>query len=295
MANPRRRRLIQARRQVAEVGIGIALGAALAGCGAGVMSSPDPGVGCSVTVNIPSLGGSPLGTVRAQVGGQTYDFSRNVNTVAVACGDQATLAAAAADPAAHPFTAWLGPSGSHSGSQLTVTVTGPISLTPRFFVPRAPVATPTPKSKVTPTPSATPTTVTLDQWISYDPGTRSVTWKLVASYQGVNHGLSFDGEAFGAMQVTVPLGWSVTVDFSNAGTVIHSAAVVTATGTSTVFPGAETPNPAQGTAPGQAASFTFTASQTGSYRVACLTPGHEPAGMWASLVVSAGGLPSVHL
>lgn len=246
-----------------------------------------------MTVLIPKLGSTILGSVQARIGGQSYAFSRNVNTVAAACGDKAILAATAADPSQHPFTAWQRPGGVSVGSRLTLTVNGPLSVRPRFFVPRIPGPTPTPRPAATPSPSPA-SAINLDQWVAYDSSTHTVTWKLVASYQGVNHGLSFDGEANGAMRVTVPVGWSVTIDFTNAGTTNHSAAVVTPSGTTAAFPGAETPSPSQGTAPGQAASFTFIASQAGSYRIACLTPGHEPAGMWASLVVTAGGLPSAH-
>ena len=278
--------------------LGLALGLAvlLAGCGGSPLSSSDTSVGCSVTVLIPSSGNSLLGTVTATTGGRSYQFRRNINTIAVGCGAKATLSASAADPTVHPFTHWT-VSGAVSPAQtLTVTVDGLVSVQPGFLVPKvAPTSSPTPSPNVTPTPSATPSSVTLDQWVSYDSTTKTVTWKLLAGSPAVNHGLNFDGYDQGAMTVTVPVGWSVTVDFSNQASINHSAAVVTATGTTPVFPGAETPSPLAGTAPGQTAIFTFTASQVGSYRMSCLVPGHEPAGMWVSFTVAAGGLPNVHL
>ncbi|HEY6539072.1 MAG TPA: sulfocyanin-like copper-binding protein [Candidatus Dormibacteraeota bacterium] len=291
---PPRRRRWGRRAQLGVIGASSAIALLLAGCGSNPLSSADSGVGCSVTVLIPSLGSSLLGAVQAKVGGRVYQLKRNVNTVAVACGDRATVSARATDPAQHPFTGWSTNGVASSASTLTVTVNGLLSVRPRFLLPRAP-ATPSPSPTPKATPSATAAPVALDQWVSYDAASKTVTWKVVAAYQGVNHGLSFDGEADGAMKLTVPRGWTVTVDFSNVGTTNHSAVIVTSTGMTPVFAGAETPSPMNGTAPGQTASFTFSASQTGSYRLACLMPGHEAAGMWETFTVSSGGLPSVQL
>ncbi len=284
-------------RRACGLGLGLGLAAALAGCGGSPLSSADTSVGCSVTVLIPSSGSSLLGSVKLSAGGKSYQFSRNVNTILLGCGDQATLSAVASNPAAHPFIHWtVSGGGVHTSATLTVTVNGLLSIQPAFRVPKAALSpTPTPTPKVSPTPSAAPTTVVLDQWVSYDSATQNVTWKAVAGSPTVNLGLNFDGYYNGAMVVTVPEGWSVTVDFSNSGSINHSAAVVTATGTTPIFPGAATPSPTTGTAPGQTATFTFTASQVGSYRMSCLIPGHEARGMWAGLVVASGGLPSVKL
>lgn len=289
--------LLRSARRVVTASLGLGLAVVLSSCGGGPVSSPDPGVGCSVTVLIPSSGNTLLGSVRAQAGGISYDFVRNSNTIPVACGELASLSVTAADPSAHPFTGWSLLGRSSRATSVTVTVDGLVSVRPDFKVARRPVSTPTPRATLSPSavPSPSSATVTLDQWVSYDAAARTVTWKLVAAYQAVNHGLSFDGESNGAMKVTVPIGWSVTVDFSNGGTINHSAAVVPPAGTTLVFPGAESPSPMQGTAPGATAIFTFSASQAGGYRMACLMPGHEAAGMWESLTVSTGGLPTVQL
>jgi plastocyanin len=293
LVNQRQGRLLRSPAALAGLAVGLGLAAILAGCAGSPASSADTGVGCSVTVQIPSSGSTLLGSVRATVSGHTSRFVRNIGTVSVPCGGQATLSATAADPSQHPFTGWSVGGRTSSASTITVTVDGLVSILPRFFVPHAP--TPSPSPKVSPSPSATPSTVTLDQWVSYDAATKTLTWTVVAGYGGVNHGLSFDGEADGAMKVTVPSGWSVTVDFSNVGTTNHSAVIVTSTGTTPVFPGAETPDPTMGTAPGQTATFNFAASQVGSYRLACLMPGHEAAGMWETFTVASGGVPSAQL
>ncbi|MGH7698006.1 MAG: sulfocyanin-like copper-binding protein [Candidatus Dormibacteria bacterium] len=273
--------------------LSLALAGLLSGCGQGPISAPDTGVGCSVTVQIPAYGDQLLGRVRVRAQGEVHLVNRNFGTVAVPCGLQAHLSAQAAQPSRHPFTGWRLGRARLSAPSLSVTVDGALVFKPQFRVPRvAPSPKPTPSASPAASPSPTSGTVTLDRWVSYDSATRTLTWKLVAGYQGRNHGLNFDGDSSGAMLVTVPVGWTVVVDFSNVASINHSAAVVAPSGTTAAFPGAEIPNPTAGTPPGQTASFTFTASQVGSYRVTCLVPGHEQAGMWDSFDVSSGGSPT---
>jgi len=44
---------------------------------------------------------------------------------------------------------------------------------------------------------------------------------------------------------------------------------------------------------GSTTAFTFLASRTGSYRFACLVPGHEEARMYDVLSVTSGGRPTI--
>lgn len=269
----------------------LALGGLAAGCGAGPLSSPAEGVGCSVTVNIPADSSGLLGTVVVSYGGSVENLTRGTNTIAIGCGRQVSLAVSARSPQDNPFVAWQVDGRRLTDSRVTVTVTGIVSVTPQFRVPVAPSPTPT----ASPTPSPTPTSVTLDQWMSYNSLTKTATLKLIAGYQNVNNTLSFDGEAFGKLVVTVPAGWKVVVNFSNEGKINHSAAVVTPTGTTPVFPGASIPNPTVGLPAGSSATFSFVAATAGNYRIACLVPGHEGLGMWATFNVTSGGLPTIHL
>ena len=59
------------------------------------------------------------------------------------------------------------------------------------------------------------------------------------------------------------------------------------------FAGATTTSPTLGLRPGQTARFMFKASRAGSYRIACLVPGHEEARMWDVLVVGGVKRPSI--
>jgi len=123
---------------------------------------------------------------------------------------------------------------------------------------------------------------------------RTVSLKLVAGYNGANNGFNFDGYGRGKLLVRVPLGWRVAVTCHNAASMRHSCAIVRGSLTITLaFRGAATPSPTIGLRSGQTARFTFKASRAGSYRIACLVPGHEQARMWDVLVVEDVKRPSI--
>jgi sulfocyanin SoxE-like protein len=120
------------------------------------------------------------------------------------------------------------------------------------------------------------------RFLSVDARRHRVTLRLVAAYDGANNGFNFDGYGRGELLVSVPLGWRVSIDCSNRGPLRHSCAVVAGARTTTpAFPHAATPE----LAVGKRASFSFVASRRGTYRLACLVPGHEEARMWDVLDV----------
>jgi sulfocyanin len=132
------------------------------------------------------------------------------------------------------------------------------------------------------------------QYMTVDQAGKSVTLKVVAGATNALGGFNFDGHGNGNLKITVPSGWKVTVQCSNAAAVPHSCAVVKGGGTDTLaFQGASSPNPATGLTKGQSATFSFTPDTPGTYRIACLVPGHEDAGMWIAFVVASGGAPSI--
>jgi uncharacterized cupredoxin-like copper-binding protein len=136
----------------------------------------------------------------------------------------------------------------------------------------------------------------LARYLSVDAAAHAVTLTLIGGLGSAGGGLNFNGTVDGRMVVSVPKGWRVTVDFKNEGSLNHSAAIVAnARSTKPAFPGASTPNPTVGQATGQSATFSFVASRVGTYRIACLVPGHEDAGMWAAFRVLPKGLPSIAL
>ena len=128
------------------------------------------------------------------------------------------------------------------------------------------------------------------QFLHVDAKHKTAHVTLVASLDSSNNGYNFDGYGRGELLVSVPRGWRVRVTCVNHGTIPHSCAVVRGPMTVTpAFRGAATPILPRG----KTATFSFVASRIGSYRFACLVPGHEEARMWDVLEVTAGSKPSV--
>ncbi|WP_231862805.1 sulfocyanin-like copper-binding protein [Alicyclobacillus mali (ex Roth et al. 2021)] len=131
--------------------------------------------------------------------------------------------------------------------------------------------------------------------ITWNAAHRLVEWTVVAGDGGENGGMNFDGYANGEMTLVVPVGWRVEIHFQNASFTPHSAMVVPESvrnrssfdASLMAFPGAETPNPSEGSSKGAAANVAFTVSRAGDYALVCAVPGHALAGMWDKLVVSS--------
>jgi hypothetical protein len=132
------------------------------------------------------------------------------------------------------------------------------------------------------------------QFLHVEAKKRTAIVALIAGYNGENNGFNFDGYGRGELLVSVPRGWRVQVTCTNHGGMNHSCAVVKGPMTITpAFRGASIPDPVAGIPRGAKATFSFVASRVGSYRLACLVPGHEAARMWDVLEVTAGGKPSI--
>jgi FtsP/CotA-like multicopper oxidase with cupredoxin domain len=128
------------------------------------------------------------------------------------------------------------------------------------------------------------------QFLHVDAKQRTAVVTLIAGYNGENNGFNFDGYGRGELMVAVPRGWRVRVTCTNRGALNHSCAVVPGPMTVTPsFRGAATPI----LPPGSTARFSFVASRAGSYRLACLVPGHEEARMWDVLEVTRSGSPRI--
>ncbi len=132
------------------------------------------------------------------------------------------------------------------------------------------------------------------QFLASNAAGKLVHLTLLAGLGAANNGFNFDGYGRGELLVRVPLGWRVVVDCENRGGLRHSCAIVHGSLAATpAFRGAATKQPAVGLSPGAKATFSFTAGRTGTFRIACLVPGHEQARMWDVLVVGRGGRPSI--
>jgi hypothetical protein len=132
------------------------------------------------------------------------------------------------------------------------------------------------------------------QFFSTQPAQRTATLTLQPGYPASDLQSNFNGYQDGMLVITVPKGWTLSVDCINRGTVPNSCAIVRGpSDTRPLDPGWATPDPQRGLAPGTSASFSATLAATGSFRFANLVPGRESAGAWALLQVTAGGRPGV--
>ena len=131
------------------------------------------------------------------------------------------------------------------------------------------------------------------QFLKVDAAARSAQLTLIAGYPGTATEFNFDGYTDGALTVTVPVQWRVTIKCENQGTVAHSCAVTKGSSSQPADPAWSTEIPFDGMEPGITESFTFTPHAAARYRIACLVPGHEDSGMWVQLDVVGGGQPSI--
>ena len=134
----------------------------------------------------------------------------------------------------------------------------------------------------------------LSKLIQVDAPSHSAIVTLIAGYPATDYQFNYDGYGSGALVLTVPVGWQITVQCENRGTVPNSCAVVEgASARAPIDPAWSTPNPQKGLQPGETGSFQFTPRQTGSFRIASLVAGSEASGMWADLEVVATGRPTL--
>ncbi|HWZ27060.1 MAG TPA: sulfocyanin-like copper-binding protein [Gemmatimonadales bacterium] len=140
---------------------------------------------------------------------------------------------------------------------------------------------------------ATPVKVD-SSWMAVRAADSTVEFQLTAALTSDNGGMNFNGAARGALTLTVPVKWHVTLHFTNEDdNMPHSVEVtlaqkpLTATSGKPAFPRAESKHAAQGVNAGAKEDVRFTANQAGSYLIVCAVPGHEAAGMWIRLSVSA--------
>ena len=128
------------------------------------------------------------------------------------------------------------------------------------------------------------------KYIHVDEASRAAVVTLVAAYPATDFQFNYDGYGSGSLVLTVPVAWKVTVQCENRGTVANSCSVVKdEKATQSIDPSWTTPD----LEPGSSASFTFTPTTPGSYRIASLVDGHEASGMWLDLEVVNSGRPTL--
>ncbi|CAN5764286.1 hypothetical protein BH20GEM1_BH20GEM1_09120 [soil metagenome] len=137
-------------------------------------------------------------------------------------------------------------------------------------------------------------------WMTVDATAQTVTMRIEAGGSDVNNYWNFNGLYAGHGSISVPQGYSVTINFTNSDpTQPHSLGIdeaqeswpTTFDAPEPAFAGAITPDPTVGTASGGTASMTFTADAAGDYSMVCYVPGHAVAGMHIPFNVTEDGTP----
>ncbi len=135
--------------------------------------------------------------------------------------------------------------------------------------------------------------VKVNDFLSYNPSTKTATLQLVSGFDGTNGGLNFNGGGKGSHTLIMPAGWTVKANFVNRdGNLPHSAIVIDMVSPIPAMP----PEPGlaraytikleEGLSAGQADEMTFKTSEPGKYLIFCGVPGHGVRGMWINLDVS---------
>jgi sulfocyanin len=143
------------------------------------------------------------------------------------------------------------------------------------------------------TSTASDSSVKVNEFLSYDPAAKTVSLKLFAAHGSVNGGMNFNGASNGGSTITIPVGWSVSWNFTNEDAIPHSAIVLAnkmplpAQPQVPAIPRAYTKDVTAGLPTNGTDQTTFKASPAGQYVIACGVPGHAPSGMWIHLDVSA--------
>lgn len=123
------------------------------------------------------------------------------------------------------------------------------------------------------------------QYLSYDPATSTVTFKLVAGP------FVFNGFGNGEATLTLPPKSNVVINFVQDDGTPHSAEVqsgddpIANSGGNPAIPRAYTNKVVEGLVQGATDVMRFPAPDSGRYRIICGVPGHALSGMWIWMVI----------
>jgi FtsP/CotA-like multicopper oxidase with cupredoxin domain len=142
--------------------------------------------------------------------------------------------------------------------------------------------------------------LTTPEWFHVLPEQRTVHMIITAGATPEQNYWNFNGALRGNMAITVPEGYTVTIDFSNHDpNMAHSLGIHAETANfsvppqpTPVFAGAISQNPGSmidGTMPTETEQITFVAERGGHYSMVCFIPGHSAIGMWLHFIVSTDG------
>ena len=140
--------------------------------------------------------------------------------------------------------------------------------------------------------------LTIPSWMFVDNAAQTVRLDISAGSEAVNNYWNYNGLYAGNGSITVPQGYTVTINLVNADPAQpHSLGIsekmdaypAMFENPEPAFAGAITPDATTGTPPQGTASITFTADRAGEFAMICYVPGHAVAGMVIPFNVSADG------
>lgn len=134
-------------------------------------------------------------------------------------------------------------------------------------------------------------------FLSVDAAARRVRLTLALGYDGSASSQNIDGATKGALLLSAPVGWKVSLECANrALAALYACSLAQAPGAPLPQPSlAYVLHPAQGLAFGRSAVFGFTPQRAGRYRLIALRrqdgAWSRSAGMWVVLRISPAGEP----
>lgn len=164
-----------------------------------------------------------------------------------------------------------------------------------------------PATDAPPAAEQAPATQQAADWFQVDEDAQTVTIDLVAGSTNANNYWNYNGLYGGAGEITVPEGFTVTINFSNQDPGMgHSVGIGEAQATypasysspTPVFEGGMSSNPTsmtESTMPGESETITFVAESAGEYALICYVTGHAANGMVLPFIVSDDGSHGVQM
>jgi len=164
----------------------------------------------------------------------------------------------------------------------------------------SPDSAPAPAAATPAGPMAPTGPLSIPEWYAVDHDARTVALTITAGATPDNNYWNYNGFTKGQLAITVPEGYTVTLELVNQDpNMAHSLGIsaelsnfATPPAPNPVFAGAITENPQSmidATMPGESETITFVADAAGNYTMVCYIPGHTAIGMWLFFDVSADG------
>ena len=160
---------------------------------------------------------------------------------------------------------------------IIVVIIASSGLTYQYTKPNSPSSSPTSSLSPSGSPSAGSVTLTIYA------GEVSIS-SSIYGFGNTESNITSPGPTF-----TVKMGTTVTVDFTNAGTMQHNWALVTektSGNTNLAFSKAQIASANYALSPKEKGSATFVANKAGTYYYICQVDAHVALGMWGTFIVT---------